>query len=168
LAQIGERPLSDRAALAIALAQQHGGSGAAVRHHIDKHEPSESRRFAPRQALLYGHIQTARPWPRALPCRRNCPSQNANFGLSSGRNRYTFDSVIATAASAETNTPKSLTTPGRITSMSKMVARPPRTKSGSARHMMLDVHDGRYLSASSVVIEIFPGLRATAIDLSFL
>ena len=49
-AEIGDGALTDPLALAITLAQQHGGSGTTVRHDIDEHDPSGSHLSASMQA----------------------------------------------------------------------------------------------------------------------
>ena len=65
LAQIGERPLLDPLALAVALTQEHRGCGSAVRHHIDEHGRIESQRAAPLQAPVWTHHATQNaPKPR--------------------------------------------------------------------------------------------------------
>src|ERR1700758_5622175 len=83
--QVGERPAFDRAAPAIALAQQIGRGRISVRPPRDIHASVESNRFVTCQALFANYMPTSRP-----PIRLN-PSVSAafrceplgNFGLES-------------------------------------------------------------------------------------
>ena len=97
-AEIGDGALTDPLALAITLAQQHGGSGTTVRHDIDEHDPSRITSLRVDASPLYGHTlpyenrpNADRAWAtgdrqcklRSRSCRAECRRARSLDGLRS-------------------------------------------------------------------------------------